>query len=440
MAPPKDRDLSRPLSNYYISTSHNTYLSGNQLYGDASTAAYTNVLGRGCRCLEIDVWDGESKSGSSSDAEGEGQEHKQSRWHRLKARAKSPHRHTMAHSQTQDAKLAPEDEKLPYWRSPSTERRAEPRVLHGHTLTKEISFRAVCRAIRNSAFIASDLPIIVSLEVHAGLSQQEIMVEIMREEWRGLLVDMNALDERQVKQLPTPEQLRRKILIKVKWTSSKSKESNDPADHVGPASSDDERLTQTSIPASAQKQKKASKILQTLSELGVYTRAYSFKHFDQPEAKIATHVFSLSEQKVVDAHDENHEALFNHNRNYMMRVFPSGLHVTSSNVEPTFLWRQGVQMVALNWQRWDAGMMLNEGMFAGEDGWVLKPQGYRSTTSSSSVAEVTAIAKKQLDLTLEVLAGQNIPLPLDKESSHFAKFHPYIKAQLHVDSKPSRLG
>ena len=40
-----DLDLSYPLSSYFISSSHNTYLSGNQVYGDASAEVYKDVRG-----------------------------------------------------------------------------------------------------------------------------------------------------------------------------------------------------------------------------------------------------------------------------------------------------------------------------------------------------------------------------------------------------------
>ena len=40
---PETVDANHSLANYYISSSHNTYLAGNQLYGKASTRPYQHV-------------------------------------------------------------------------------------------------------------------------------------------------------------------------------------------------------------------------------------------------------------------------------------------------------------------------------------------------------------------------------------------------------------
>ncbi|KAL1960718.1 hypothetical protein VTO42DRAFT_6548 [Malbranchea cinnamomea] len=463
MTDPVEEDLSYPMTNYFISSSHNTYLTGNQLSSDSSAEVYKEVLLKGCRCLEIDVWDGEPDTPSSvssasssdsedSDDEGTKSEKKEKvkknkslkerfsmlseKLDRLKTKDESPIR------QSEDIPAGPKATVVMTQPVPPTKRRAEPRVLHGYTLTKEITFRDVCYAIRDGAFVTSDLPVIVSLEVHANPEQQETMVEIMTEAWKGMLVDLTPemiadLEQGKIKHLPSPGELKNKILIKVKWapppkqSAPTDQSGEEVVDFIGQAASSEE--------GNAGEPKKPSKIVHALSRLGIYTQGHSFRSFSQPEAKIPTHIFSLSEAAVKEAHEEDRHALFAHNRDYMMRTYPSGMRVDSSNMDPSFFWRQGIQIVALNWQNTDKGMMLNKAMFAGSKGWVLKPQEYRGTLISSgrpaqgdaSGAKGSVSHRRTLHLSIEFYAGQNIPLPEGDE--HDRSFRPYVACQLHVE-------
>lgn len=429
-----DLDLSWPLACYFISSSHNTYLSGNQLLSDSTTASYTNVLRRGCRCVEVDVWNGEdpdASSVSSSDSEAEAKAEaaaaaaaaaaakqggtgttttpadagkKLGRYKSIKgklprslttrlektslgrkleereARKDTATATVVAVDSSSDAPItatnsaSSEAPAAAVAEKPVTEHQeeqqqpppevglVEPRVLHGYTLTKEISFRDVCAAIRESAFAVTDTPLIVSLEVHCNPSQQASMVRIMKDAWHDVLVPE---PDKEPDALPSPDALRNKILVKVKYAPPGSS----PEEYE---SGEDDR---GAPPPAGVKNTKPSKIIQDLSRMGVYTRGVSFKSFAQPEASMPTHIFSLAESKFLDHHEKQNEELWEHNRRFLMRAYPSGLRIRSSNLNPAPFWGSGAQVVALNWQQTDEGMMLNEAMFAGTGGYVLKPPG-----------------------------------------------------------------
>lgn len=49
-------DRNHPLPEYFISSSHNTYLMAHQLFGSSDASAYEIALHTGSRCVEIDAW------------------------------------------------------------------------------------------------------------------------------------------------------------------------------------------------------------------------------------------------------------------------------------------------------------------------------------------------------------------------------------------------
>ena len=135
---------------------------------------------------------------------------------------------------------------------------------------------------RDFAERVSDLPVIVSLEIHAGLEQQEIMVDIMKKVWNGLLVDepLSAISPEE--KLPTPGELLRKILVKVKYVAPKPCEDASSALQLATSNSSTSISEDDAVHPGDEKKKKKSKVLDGLCRLGVYTRSYHFSSLSQP--------------------------------------------------------------------------------------------------------------------------------------------------------------
>jgi len=130
--------------------------------------------------------------------------------------------------------------------------------------------------------------VIVSLEVHANFQQQQMMIDIMHEEWDGLIV---IPPDSPVVQLPSPADLLGKILIKVKYTAPRAvKERKAEGDSVlksnttAQGTASDSSSDEESVDTQKKKQKKP-KLLSALSALGVYLQGYHFKGFDRPGKK-----------------------------------------------------------------------------------------------------------------------------------------------------------
>lgn len=140
------------------------------------------------------------------------------------------------------------------------------------------------------------------------------MVDIIRDLWAPYLVDLNAVTGHEIS-LPALESLRKKILIKVKYTAPEV-----AAQKPGPAvvsSNADPESGSEGEGESREAQEapvKKSHIITALASMGVYTRGCHFKNFDQPEAKLPNHIFSLSESKIIEVHKRDHSALFRHNK------------------------------------------------------------------------------------------------------------------------------
>ncbi|NWI79053.1 PLCH2 phosphodiesterase, partial [Dryoscopus gambensis] len=462
-----NQDMSYPLSHYFITSSHNTYLMGDQLMSQSRVDMYAWVLQSGCRCVEVDCWDGPD---------------------------------------------------------------GEPIVHHGYTLTSKILFKDVIETINKYAFIKNEYPVILSIENHCSIMQQKKMAQYLTE-ILGDKLDLSSVHNDDSTKLPSPASLKGKILVKGKKLPANISDDaeegevsdEDSADEIdddcklmnGDASANRKRVeniakkkldslikeskirdcedpnnfTVSTLPSSGKaglksdskkskleddvesgedfgaskrhsrslmgsfskrkkkgsklkkassleegeddsdsqgnlarssvhysrvnRQKKTMKLSRALSDLVKYTKSVGI-HDVETEISSSWQVSSFSETKAHQILQQKPAQYLRFNQHQLSRIYPSSYRVDSSNYNPQPFWNAGCQLVALNYQSEGRMLQLNRAKFSanGNCGYVLKPNCMcQGVFNPNSEDPLPGQLKKQL--VLRIISGQQLPKPRD---------------------------
>jgi len=92
------------------------------------------------------------------------------------------------------------------------------------------------------------------------------------------------------------------------------------------------------------------KMSKHLLELLVYTVGVKCRGLNKKEEYAPEHMFSLSENMAKKMLRVRMWDLIKHTRSHLVRTYPKGTRVNSTNYLPHRFWAAGMQLVALNWQ------------------------------------------------------------------------------------------
>ncbi|NP_001268572.1 1-phosphatidylinositol 4,5-bisphosphate phosphodiesterase zeta-1 [Mesocricetus auratus] len=378
------QDMNQPLNDYFISSSHNTYLISDQLVGPSDIWGYVSALVKGCRCLEIDCWDGAQN---------------------------------------------------------------EPVVYHGYTLTSKLLFKTVIQAIHKYAFLTSEYPVVLSLENHCSPGQQEVMADILQSTFGDFLLS-DMLDEfpdrlpspEALKFKILVKNKKIGTLLETRQRQGTNKEGQVLEVEEDVYEDDDEeslkepetrdiflsRIQQEketgpsklTAGAAVKKKSRKLKIALALSDLVIYTKAEKFRSFQYSRLyQQFNENNSIGESRARKLSKLRALEFIFHTRAFITRIYPKLTRADSSNFDPQEFWNVGCQMVALNFQTPGLPMDLQNGKFLdnGGSGYLLKPDFLRDTTLSFNPNKPEGDGHP-ITLTVRLISG--IQLPINLSSSN----------------------
>ncbi|GFS39260.1 phospholipase C 2 [Actinidia rufa] len=262
-------------------------------------------------------------------------------------------------------------------------------VCHGGTLTTPVELTQCLQAIRDYAFIASEYPVIITFEDHLTPKLQACVADMVIKTFGAALFQ----PETELKELPSPESLKRKIIISTKppkeYLESQMKQGSNLQKVKSSAKEEswrkESQADQDEIETDAKDESDEGDDHQDedIRAVPEYRRLIAI-HSGKVKGGVENWFFddankvkrlSLSEQKLENAAETYATNIVRFTQRNLLRVYPKGIRFDSSNYNPLVGWEHGAQMVALNMQGYGKYLWIMHGMFRanGGCGYVKKP-------------------------------------------------------------------